>query len=1014
MPLAGARPRVVPKPKTKEKSRAEPRVPRVALLANGPRAKPKPRPITPRPARAVTPPRTTPRTVTLPQTTPRVTAPRTTRTRKSAVQHLNSAPPGVVAAAGVEVGVRIRPFSRLEEEHGNAVVVSGEELTLLPDAENPVRFRFDHIMDSRTEVVEPTSQAEVYERLGARLTEAALSAYNCTAFAFGSTGTGKTHSVLGLHRNWERRGLLPRLLESVWAGLEEDAVLYSDLKVTVSYMEVYNEQVGTKICFVFCGVCRVVFCSQIWNTCHETQVFDLLSPDAHARNDSLNVRFSPKLGVFVDGLSAPECTRVEECMDLLDFGARMRAVSSTSLNEQSSRSHAIFSLHYERLRDKGGDEKFHQATIQVVDLAGREALGEEHGSRALAVERKSINQALFFLSKTVSEVSKRQEKEGNSMSGMSTLYRNSKLTLLLSHALSGNSRTSLLGTISPAASAHTETLGTLRFARTVKDIKLSARANESEGSKAALVEALKNQIAQLQVELQQEKTARVTVLGAARQMELASLSAAERVLQTQSDAGPKARATALNSLGLRPVFEEEEEEEEPFPASPMRLTVAEKERTRASSRLSLPALTRASCTYDEGESAMPVLTNVSWDIFQTGLLVFAVREPSISIGTAPGCDVRIPTSSFGDCEEVVHCRVSCAAAPEARPPWRVVVEVEQTPAVVALNEKKLMPGEKRALAQFDTLSLAMHHRKGALHLRLVMPEPSAKRTPHTEPWWARRPTVARSTRLMRGSRAEPAQEPPEDPRPPEPPPPGEDAALSVLLAKYAALEERCAALEAEMRARAVATQPAPPPSYSVISPRSISAPRVPPIPTASFPRVPRALSPRALSPRASPAPPYVAPRLLLHSVPISPVQTPRSLTVSLPGVSLVDIQGGRVTPRQSPRTYESRVTPRPSPRHVRSQYEPLSATQSAHSLPTQRTPRTDHEQQSFVVISPPMPGGSPSSRRSQPETISQMRANAWSAVGKVIGTMRATELGISHEGLAAVQADAHAMAHTPT
>ena len=71
-------------------------------------------------------------------------------------------------------------------------------------------------------------------------------------------------------------------------------------------------------------------------------VHDLLNPDTPP--ESLKIRESPQLGVFITGLSKNVCTSATQiCKTIVDgFGAR--TVSATAYNAESSRSHAVFEI----------------------------------------------------------------------------------------------------------------------------------------------------------------------------------------------------------------------------------------------------------------------------------------------------------------------------------------------------------------------------------------------------------------------------------------------------------------------------------------------------------------------------------------------------------------------------------------------------------------------------------------------------------------------------------------------
>eukprot|EP00439_Symbiodinium_sp_Y106_P076247 s97_g15.t1 len=173
----------------------------------------------------------------------------------------------------------------------------------------------------------------------------------------------------------------------------------------------------------------------------------------------------------------------------IEYGNAMKAVQATAMNAQSSRGHTVFKLNM--VREGGSDNLSTTSEVCFADLAGREnekttqdLLPSVTGERF--VELSFINKSLLYLSgciQSLGQQTHRRRLQTDHGSGTPkskgvdmSKFRNSKLTLLLSNALSGNSRTSMIGTLSPAAAHFEESHNTLRFASTVKTIKVQAKA----------------------------------------------------------------------------------------------------------------------------------------------------------------------------------------------------------------------------------------------------------------------------------------------------------------------------------------------------------------------------------------------------------------------------------------------------------------------------------------------------------------------------------------------------------
>src|SRR5436309_14982790 len=71
-----------------------------------------------------------------------------------------------------------------------------------------------------------------------------LSGYNCTIFAYGQTGTGKTYTMSGdmadtLGLLSDAAGIIPRVLYWLFQRLETDQI---ECSVKCSFIELYNEE----------------------------------------------------------------------------------------------------------------------------------------------------------------------------------------------------------------------------------------------------------------------------------------------------------------------------------------------------------------------------------------------------------------------------------------------------------------------------------------------------------------------------------------------------------------------------------------------------------------------------------------------------------------------------------------------------------------------------------------------------------------------------------------------------
>lgn len=342
---------------------------------------------------------------------------------------------------GVTVVSRFRPLNALEKKMGSKYAkpilnISDDSLCVswsdparrdlkIPDPAKAV-FSFDWVFPTTA------TQEDVFKHTGAQMTEELFKGFNCTILAYGQTGTGKTWTMMGVVGT-PNRGVIPRLVESIFYGIE-CADVNIEFAVEVSYVEIYLEMVK-----------------------------DLLHP-AH---DNLRIRETRNKGVYIEGVTETYVTCNQEVLDLMDLGARNRAIASTKMNAESSRSHSVFVLKLTQKHKEHGSTK--ASKLILVDLAGSEKVGKTGAEGQTLTEAMAINKSLSAL--------------GNVIKALTTgskhvPYRDSKLTRLLSDSLGGNSKTCLVVTGSMAPYNMEETLSTLRFGKRAKMIKNKPKINE--------------------------------------------------------------------------------------------------------------------------------------------------------------------------------------------------------------------------------------------------------------------------------------------------------------------------------------------------------------------------------------------------------------------------------------------------------------------------------------------------------------------------------------------------------
>ncbi|XP_034383210.1 kinesin-like protein KIF13B isoform X2 [Cyclopterus lumpus] len=379
--------------------------------------------------------------------------------------------------SNVKVAVRVRPMNRREKDLKTKCVVEmeGNQTVLNPAITNiskgdprnqPKVFAFDHCFWSIDESQKDkfAGQDVVFQCLGESLLDNAFMGYNACIFAYGQTGSGKSYTMMG---SAEQPGLIPRLCSSLFSRTVREAREGECFTVEVSYMEIYNEKVR-----------------------------DLLDPKGNRQ--ALRVREHKVLGPYVDGLSRLAVACYKDIESLMSEGNKSRTVAATNMNEESSRSHAVFNIILTHtlmdLQSETSGEKV--SKLSLVDLAGSERAAKTGAAGERLKEGSNINKSLSTLGLVISALA---DQGAGKYKSKFVPYRDSVLTWLLKDSLGGNSRTAMVATISPSADNYDETLSTLRYADRAKSIVNHAVVNEDPN--ARIIRELREEVEKLKEQL---------------------------------------------------------------------------------------------------------------------------------------------------------------------------------------------------------------------------------------------------------------------------------------------------------------------------------------------------------------------------------------------------------------------------------------------------------------------------------------------------------------------------------
>lgn len=282
-----------------------------------------------------------------------------------------------------------------------------------------------------------------------------LSGYNCTIFAYGQTGTGKTYTMSGDMNDTfgmlsDAAGIIPRALHALFSKLDLDD---AESSVKCSFIELYNEELR-----------------------------DLISRDENAKLKIYDDNTSKKghSSTIVQGMEESHIKSATEGIKLLQAGSHKRQVAATKCNDLSSRSHTVFTVTaYVKRTAENGEDYISAGKLNLVDLAGSENIQRSGAENKRAAEAGLINKSLLTLGRVINALVDRSSH---------IPYRESKLTRLLQDSLGGRTKTCIIATVSPAKSNLEETISTLDYAFRAKNIRNKPQVNQMINKKTLLKE----------------------------------------------------------------------------------------------------------------------------------------------------------------------------------------------------------------------------------------------------------------------------------------------------------------------------------------------------------------------------------------------------------------------------------------------------------------------------------------------------------------------------------------------
>lgn len=313
----------------------------------------------------------------------------------------------------LRVFCRVRPMSEKERSscEEKAIDIVDNMTIRVPDG----TFSFDGVF-------EPGTQGEVFDECR-DLVQSAMDGHNVTIFTFGQTGAGKTFTMYGSH---EDKGIAPRIVDEVFRLVEGN-----------------------------CHRCAVSVCGSLVEI-YGNQFLDLLAP---RRDVKLSQRHD-KAGVLqLDNLTERQAKDAGQLQAMLDRGLARRAVATTAMSVESSRSHLIFTIRLTTVNHE--TQETLRGKILLIDLGGSERLKKSEVTGPRKKEAIEINKSLSALGDVIEAVTRKQRQ---------VPYRNNKLTQFMRDSLGGTAKTLMFVNCSPVMSNISESILSLKFSSRAKRV----------------------------------------------------------------------------------------------------------------------------------------------------------------------------------------------------------------------------------------------------------------------------------------------------------------------------------------------------------------------------------------------------------------------------------------------------------------------------------------------------------------------------------------------------------------
>ncbi|RMX60002.1 hypothetical protein pdam_00001163 [Pocillopora damicornis] len=420
----------------------------------------------------------------------------------------------------VEVYCRIRPLGNNEEE--SCVHIISDTVLKLTAPKNSAGYKSGHRIETQHTFKkiydEKTSQKVLYDNVAMPLVDDLIHGKNGLIFAYGITGSGKTHTMTGMPSD---SGLLPRCLDVIFNSIGElqapkyvfkpdksngieiqtelEAKLEKEKRVKEAALQAAQGGRNRNADNDFADLIRVaetgvisgvdednsyaVFVSyfEIYNN----YIYDLLDetpvdPICPKPPVSKNLREDMNRNMYVSGVTEIEVKSTEEAYSIFWKGQKKRRVANTVLNRESSRSHSVFAIKLVQAPlDPDGEEVLQDknqiavATLSLCDLAGSERTNRTRAGGDRLREAGNINASLMTLRTCMEVLRENQANAENGVSPKIVPYRDTKLTHLFKNFFDGEGKVRMVVCLNPNADDYDESVHVMKFAEVTQDVVIA-------------------------------------------------------------------------------------------------------------------------------------------------------------------------------------------------------------------------------------------------------------------------------------------------------------------------------------------------------------------------------------------------------------------------------------------------------------------------------------------------------------------------------------------------------------